>query len=203
MYYTLAFKKDKNCPTFIDGVIHESFHPGAYDDPMDADWHDAGPDEILASLPDMLVLITKDKRYDFDFCTAFEGHIVSERFLETLKSLKIGRWEMSSLDIVNPKGISVAQQKYHFIRQRKEDRMPPEVIDPVQSDINFRKSGEIKNINKLIINKTLDIDFFSIDEISLMGFVFLSPQAADALNKLALVGAEVVTCEDIGSIKRA
>ncbi|UVM50367.1 hypothetical protein LOY38_29395 [Pseudomonas sp. B21-015] len=72
MFYTLAFKKDKDCPTFIDGVIHESYSPGAYDDAMDADWHDAGPDEALAPLPKKLVLITKDKRYDFDFRTAFE-----------------------------------------------------------------------------------------------------------------------------------
>ncbi len=61
MFYTLAFKKDKNCPTFIDGVIHESFSPGAYDDSMDAGWHDVGPDEELAPLPGKLVLITKDK----------------------------------------------------------------------------------------------------------------------------------------------
>ncbi|NVZ63204.1 hypothetical protein HX867_14020 [Pseudomonas gingeri] len=203
MYYTLAYKKDKNCPTFIDGVIQESFHPGAYDDPMEETWHDAGPDETLAQLPEKLVLITKDKRYDFDFCTAFEGHIVSEPFLAAFKSLKSTRWEIAELDIVNPKGVSVAQRPYFFMRQRREDRAPLDVIDLAQSSINFRKTGEIKNIVSLAIKEDTALDIFSIDEISLLGFVFLSPHAADVLKGLGLAGIEIVDTGKVGSIERA
>ncbi|MPQ65275.1 MULTISPECIES: DUF1629 domain-containing protein [unclassified Pseudomonas] len=203
MFYTLAFKKDKNCPTFIDGVIHESFSPGAYDDSMDADWHDAGPDETLAPLPEKLVLITKDKRYDFDFCTAFEGHIVSERFLKVFQNLKTSRWEVAELEIVNPKGISVAQRKYFFMRQQRADREAVDVIDQTQSKINFRANGEIKNIISLTLKENVSTDFFSIDEITLLGFIFLSPHAAAALKELNLVGAEVVDTGKVGSIDRA
>lgn len=203
MFYTLAFKKDKNCPTFIDGVIHESYSPGAYDDAMDADWHDAGPDEALAPLPKKLVLMTKDKRYDFDFCTAFEGHIVSERFLKAFQPLKTSRWEIAELEIVNPKGVSVAQRQYFFMRQQRIDKEPVDVIDQTLSKINFRASGEIKNIISLTIKENISTDFFSIDEITLLGFVFLSPHAATALKELNLVGAEVVDTEKVGSIDRA
>lgn len=203
MYYTLAFKKNKNCPTFIDGVIHESFEPDLYDEPMEQDWHDAGPDETLASLPGKLVLITKDKRYDFDFCTAFEGHIVSESFLAALKTLRSTRWEIAELAIVNPKGISVASRPYFFIRQRREDRASPEVIDREQSNIQFRKTGEIKSIASLAIKGDVDVDIFSIDEISLLGFVFLSEHAANVLKELNPVGVEIVDTGKIGAIERA
>ncbi|NWB96078.1 hypothetical protein HX882_09275 [Pseudomonas gingeri] len=203
MFYTLAFKKDKNCPTFIDGVIHESFSPGAYDDAMDADWHDAGPDEELAPLPGKLVLITKDKCYDFDFCTAFEGHIVSERFLKVFQNFKTSRWEVAELGIVNPKGISVAQRKYFFMRQQRAEKEAADVIDQTRSKINFRANGEIKNIVSLAIKENVSVDFFSIDEIILLGFVFLSSYAAAALKELNLVGAEVFDTRKICSIDRA
>ena len=203
MFYTLAFKKDKNCPSLIDGVIHESFSPGAYDDAMDADWHDAGPDEALAPLPKKLVLITKDKGYDFDFCTAFEGHIVSERFLKALQTLKTPQWEIAELEIVNPKGVSVAQRQYFFMRQQRIDKEPVGVIDQTQSKINFRASGEIKNIISLAFKENISTDFFTIDEITLLGFVFLSAHATTALKELNLAGAEMVDSEKFGSIINA
>ncbi len=170
---------------------------------MDADWHDAGPDEALAPLPEKLVLITKDKRYDFDFCTAFEGHIVSERFLNAFQAFKTSRWEVAELDIVNPKGVSVAQHKYFFMRQQRADRESVDVIDQAQSKINFRASGEIKNIVSLTIKEHVSADLFSIDEITLLGFVFLSSHAATVLKELNLAGAEVVDTGKVGSIDRA
>ncbi len=78
------------------------------------------------------------------------------------------------------------------------------MIDQTQSKINFRKSGEIKkNIISLTIKENISKDFFSIDEVTLLGFVFLSPHAATALKELNLVGAEVVDTEKVGSIDRA
>ncbi|WP_397457601.1 hypothetical protein AB3464_16025 [Pseudomonas asplenii] len=203
MHYTLAFKKDKNCPTFIDGVIHESFQPGIYDESMEQDWHDAGPDETLARLPEKLVLITKDKHYDFDFCTAFEGHIVSEPFLKAFKTLKSNRWEVAELAIVNPKGVPMAARPYFFIRQRREDRASSKVIDLEKSNIQFRKTGEIKSISSLAIKDNVEEDIFSIDEISLLGFVFLSAHAADVLKGLGLIGVEIVDIGKVGAIERA
>ncbi len=48
------------------------------------------------------------------FCTAFEGHVVSERVLKAFQTLKTSRWEIAELEIVNPKGVSVAQRQYFF-----------------------------------------------------------------------------------------
>lgn len=203
MHYTFAFKKDKNCPTFIDGVIHEFYQEGIYDEPMEQNWHYAGPDEILAKLPEKLVLITKDKCYGFDFCTDFGGHIVSEAFLKEFKTLKIGRWEVAELAIVNPKGISMDARRYFFIRQRREDQASSTVIDLERSNIQFRKTGEIKSINSLFIKDDAGLDVFSIDEVSLLGFVFLSEKAADVLNRLGLKGVEIVDTGGIGSVKSA
>ena len=89
------------------------------------------------------------------------------------------------------------------MRQQRIDKEPVDVIDQTQSKINFRASGEIKNIISLTIKENVSIDFFSIDEITLLGFVFLSPHAATVLKELDLVGAEVVDTEKVGSIDRA
>lgn len=77
------------------------------------------------------------------------------------------------------------------------------MIDQTQSKINFRASSEIKNIISLTIKENISTDFFSIDEITLLGFVFFSPHAATALKELNLVGAEVLDTEKFGSIHRA
>lgn len=203
MYYILSYKKDKNCPSFIDGVIHESFEVGIYDEPMEQDWHYAEPGEKLAKLPEKLTLVTKDKCYEFDFSTSFGGHIVSERFLSALNGFAKTRWEVSKLSIVDPKGVEMKNNSYFFIRQRREDRETSDVIDFDRSSIQFRKGGEIKNVSSLAIKEGLGLDFFSINETSLLGFVFLSEQAFNELKNLHLKGVDVVSAEQIGLVKRA
>lgn len=203
MYYTLSYKKDKNCPSFIDGVIHESFEVGIYDEPMEQDWHYAEPGEKLAKLPEALTLVTKDRCYEFDFNTSFGGHIVSERFLLLLNEFTKNRWELSKLSIVDPKGVSMKSTPYFFIRQLREDRETSGVIDLDRSDIQYRKGGEIKSINSLTIKSDVGLDFFSINETCLLGFVFLSEYAVNELKNLHLKGVDIVDTGKIGLIKRA
>ncbi|KTB71974.1 Imm43 family immunity protein [Pseudomonas syringae] len=203
MHYTLAYRKDKNCPIFIDGVIHEAFSTGAYNRGMSQDWHYADPGEPKAKLPESLVLITKDKRYEFDLRTSFEGHIVSERFWSALKTLNIGSWEVAKLDIVSPKGVPMEQGGYYFIRQQMSELVSAGVIDLDKSSITYRKTGEIKSIESLILTSEATLDFFEIDETTLLDIVFLSPAAAELVNQLNLKGVEIVSTEKLGAIKPA
>ena len=203
MFYTLAIKTEKSCPVFIDGVLSESFYPGVYDEGMSGSWYYSEPGEPLALLPEKLLLITKDKGYDFDFRTAFEGHIVSEQFLSIFKTLKTGEWETAEISIVNPKGESVPAKKYYFIRQVMSEQETPAVIDFDKSNINYRKSGEIKNVIALAIKDDVKLDFFSIFEISLLGYTFVSSDAAEAFLKYEMKGFELVSTEKIGTVRRA
>ncbi|SDX15596.1 Immunity protein 43 [Pseudomonas syringae] len=203
MHYTLAYRKEENCPIFIDGVIHETFFPGAYNKGMTQDWHYADPGEPKATLPKNLVLITKDKQFEFDLRTSFEGHIVSDRFWSAIKTLNIGRWEVAKLDIVSPKGAPTEQGAYYFIRQQMSELVPASVIDIEKSSITYRKTGEIKSIESLTLTSEATLDFFEIDETTLLDIVFLSPAAAELLNQLGLKGVEIVSTEKLGAIKPA
>lgn len=203
MHYMLAYRKDQNCPIFIDGVIHESFYPGAYDQDMNGEWHYAGPGKPKAPLPEKLTLITKDKKYEFDLKTDFEGHIVSERLWFAIKTIKTGNWEAAKLGIVSPKGIPCESGQYYFIRQQDTDQLPIDAIDLEKSAVNFRKTGEIKNITSLILKNEIDLDFFCIDEISVLGKIFISSNAADTFNQLKLKGVEIVSTEKLGAVKSA
>lgn len=203
MYYTFAFKNDKHCPAFIDGVIHDSFYPGAYDDGMQSDWHYGDPDQPLARLPEKLVLVTKDKPYELDFRSAFQGYVVSERFLKAFKTMRTGNWEVSELEIVTPKGLKVSQHKYFFMRQQNADKNPEDVIDKENSKIEFRKNGDIKHIASLIMRDVLDLDCFSINDFALFGCIFLSAQAANIFTSMDLKGLEIVGTEQLGIINRA
>lgn len=203
MHFTVAMNKEKYCPTFIDGVLSESFYPGVYDEGMSANWHYAGPGETLEALPAKLFLITKDKRYDFDFRSAFNGHIVSRRFFSVFRALKTGHWEVAELEILTPKGEKIIADNYYFIRQRVGDRETIEIIDSAQSTIDYRKNGEIKHISRLVIKPAVELDFFSIYDTSLLGYLFLSSAAAETLKNIDLKGAEIVNAEEIGKIEQA
>lgn len=203
MFYTLALKSEKGCPVFIDGILKESFYPGIYNESMSGTWYYAEPGEQLASLPENLVLITKDKDYNFDFRTGLDGHFVSEHFLKVLKELKISNWEFSSLDIVNPKGEKATQKKYYYMRQVMQEQKKQNVIDTERSKINFRKNGEIKNITSLAIKETVALDIFEIFEISLLGYIFISSRAAKKFEQENFKGFEIVGTEEIGSVECA
>jgi hypothetical protein len=203
MHFTVAIKKARYCPTFIDGVLTESFYPGVYDEGMSANWHYAGPGETLAALPAKIMLITKDKRYDFDFRSAFNGHIVSKRFLSVFRALKTGRWEVAELEIRTPKGEKSIADNYYFIRQRVSDQETIEIIDSEHSTIDYRKNGEIKHISRLVVKPAIELDFFSIYDTSLLGYLFLSSAAAETLKNIDLKGAEIVSAEEIGDIEQA
>ncbi|RRV03875.1 hypothetical protein EGJ27_23545 [Pseudomonas sp. v388] len=203
MHYTLAMKKEKYCPSFIDGVLNEVFYAGIYDEGMGESWYYVEPGETLASLPAKLILVTKDKKYDFDFRSAFGGHIISEHFFSIFETLSKGNWEIAKLDIVTPKGEKSGASNYYFIRQRAEHRESIEIIDRSNSNIDYRKTGEIKHIASLAVKPDVDKDVFSIRDTSLLGYIFFSAYAAEMLQKIELKGFEIVDSREIGKIGRA
>ncbi len=117
--------------------------------------------------------------------------------------MNIGTWEAAKLEILSPKGVPRESDQYYFIRQQKIDRLPIDIIDLEKSSINYRKTGEIKNVISLAIKDEETLDFFSINDVSLVGRIFLSPAAAEALNQLELKGVEIVSTDKLGAIESA
>lgn len=95
------------------------------------------------------------------------------------------------------------QGGYYFIRQQMSELVSAGVIDLDKSSITYRKTGEIKSIESLILTSEATLDFFEIDETTLLDIVFLSPAAAELVNQLNLKGVEIVSTEKLGAIKPA
>lgn len=203
MHYTFAMKKEKHCPSFIDGVLNKEFRAGIYEEGMEESWYYVKPGETLASLPEKLVLVTKDKGYAFDFRSAFGGYIMSERFFSIFQKLSKGPWEIAKLEIVSPKGEQSMADHYCFIRQRAEHREPIDIIDNTSSVIDYRKTGEIKHISSLAFKPEVKADIFSIRETTLLGRVFLSAHAAELFQQAKLKGVEIVEAGEVGKVDRA
>ncbi|SDR41947.1 hypothetical protein SAMN05216597_4519 [Pseudomonas cannabina] len=90
------------------------------------------------------------------------------------------------------------QGAYYFIRQQMSELVPASVIDIEKSSITYRKTGEIKSVESLTLTSEATLDFFEIDETTLLDIVFLSPAAAELLNQQGLKGVEIVSTEKLG-----
>lgn len=203
MHYIFAYKKAPGCPSFINGVLHERYFSGAYDDSMSYDWDFSEPGIELADLPAKLFLVTADKKFSFDFATSFSGHIVSERFMSVFKHLTKTEWQVAALEIWSPAGKRLhTEMAYYFIKQ-KDTKHEKAAIDLERSHIEYRKTGEIKSIRSLVIRDHISLDFFVTNEITLARCIILSEQAATDYGKLELSGVELVSTTAIGTITPA
>ncbi|UTH76596.1 Imm43 family immunity protein [Chromobacterium sp. IIBBL 290-4] len=202
MYYILDRKDGLGRPPFINAMMHESFIEKGADVPMEYDWNFAPPPEKTKPLPNSLWLISKDKKYNFDFATTFNGHIVSEEFLSLMNTFDISRWEKSELNVVDQKGKSITEKKYYFIRESRSF-WEKDIINLEKSKIDTRKNGEIKKIWSLSI-KNCDLpDIFHSTEVALTGFVFFSERFYQSACDFKWGGFEFISSEYIGNARFA
>lgn len=197
MFFFFHELKSTGCPVFIDGMIHERFSAKGADTEMDYPWHWAGPDERLTPLPDELWLITKDRKYSFDFRSAFNGYIVSAALLRAFDSVAGGGWDRAPLRVVNKKQEPISQLEYFFLRGNR-DLIAANAIDLEASRIVRRKDGEIKQIQSLRLAPDIDKPFFVLDEIAALGVVFCSDVLAKALAQQPLNGVELLPESSFG-----
>lgn len=200
MYYILERIIESGRPPFINAMLHEQFHENGANQPMEYAWNFAVPPNELDKLPPRLFLISKDRDYHFDFVSSFNGHIVSDKFLDAMKKFDLNKWEISELTVVNQKGNSISQKKYFFIRLPRKC-WEKEIIDEENSIYEKRKNGEIKKITKLtILDKPLP-DIFVSNEISLLNFVFFSDHFINAIKNESWCGFRISLCMNAGVIK--
>lgn len=195
-FYTLQFKEENGYPIFLDGVIHESFVPKIYDKGMVYDWYDTDYGEPTDDLPPKLVWITKNKNLKFDIARGFMGFVVSSRFIEIFERWRVRDWEISELEVVNPKGEIIAKN-YFYLRQKSEHLLK-DVADMEKS--KYRKGKWGPEYTSLIINKAIGLDFFLSSEGILSGHPILSARAIADLLNLNSKGFEVVPTEQIESV---
>ncbi|MBW7569148.1 hypothetical protein KIF53_21590 [Chromobacterium subtsugae] len=202
MHYILNRKDGIGRPPFINAMLHESFIEKGADIPMEYDWNFAPPPEMPKPLPKTLYLISKDKKYNFDFATTFGGHIVSGKFLELMDQFGIPTWERAALTVTNQKGQAISQKKYYFIREVRKF-WKSNIVDIEKSKLDIRKNGEIKKIWSLAIKGNDLGDIFHSTEIALTGFVFFSESFYQEAKKTEWDGFQFLSCDQIADARFA
>ncbi|MFE3502465.1 Imm43 family immunity protein [Kitasatospora sp. NPDC059160] len=204
MHFALAYQDEARCPAFLNGLIHEEFSDDGHDRPMQYAWHYATGDSPLADLPAELWLITKDRAYDFDFHTQFDGHVVSGEFLALMRATDTGGWQAAKLNVVSSKGRRIPAKDYYFVKFPRTELLKVEdVVDLAGSRIDFRRDGQIKKVWELRFGTPPERDLFLFDSIPLLGVAFCSERFAEAARRFGPRGVTFVELPDIGTVQSA
>lgn len=202
MHYVLERVDEPGRPPFINALLHEQFHENGATLPMEYGWNFSIPPAQPGKLPPHLFMIAKDKKYDFDFASSFNGYIVSGDFLDAMKKVGIENWEISRLTTVNQQGIEISRKQLFFIRLPRYYWVR-EIVDKERSVFEERRNGEIKKISTLVLADKIFPDIFISTEISLTSVVFFSEKFIDIIKDSPWCGLKITPCIHAGIIKPA
>ncbi|MFY0519807.1 Imm43 family immunity protein [Lysinibacillus sp. UGB7] len=190
--YGIFKKKEKFCPTLLDGILHTEFFEK---DPFEARESDAGKwrttKNIKTELPKELWFVSKDSSYAFDFRRDSQGFFISSEFLNLLLKFGINNFQYTKLYMVNRHKESISSKEYYYVRfyDRLED-----LIDMEKSCIEFYKQdGRIKKIWDLQLKKSNTLpDVFLLNNTRLLSILFCSEEFKKEAEKLKLKGITFV-----------
>lgn len=191
--FAIFEKKDKFCPTLLEGILHTEFFEK---EPFEARDSDAGEwrttKNIITELPKELWFISKDRKYEFDLRWDSEGFFISIEFLNLLLKFDIKNFQYTKLHMVNKRKESIASKEYYYVRfyDRLED-----VIDMDKSNIEFYKqNGRIKKIWDLQLKSTITFpDVFLINNTRLLNIIFCSEEFKEEAENLNIMGINFVS----------
>ena len=198
-FFVLTQMKDSGCPIgMLDGALYDRFYDSSTLKSVDHgafNWY-AGSGykdgvQTFAPFPDGLVLITKDRGYEFDIrAMGSNFYIVSARFVEAVDAANARFESCKPIDVRDRQGNEATATKYYAARFVYRDRT--EVLDESQSSL-FGEDGILK-IRRLMIRQDVSEPAFRIKDLypSYDG-VFCSDafrQAADRLGGLRGTGFE-------------
>lgn len=186
--YAIFKKKDKSCPTLLNGILHTEFFEK---DPFGARESDAAKwrtiKNIKTELPKELWFVSKDRSYAFDLRWDSQGFFISSEFLNLLLKFGINNFQYTKLHMVNKHKESISLKEYYYARfyNRLEDE-----IDLQKSNIEFYKQdGQIKKIWDLQLKAPNNFpDVFQLNITSLFSILFCSEEFKVEAEKLKLKG---------------
>jgi hypothetical protein len=203
-YYFFSKIVERGSPIFLNGLLHEKYDKSLVDAAPIYSWYWVEPGGVLAQLPKSLTLITKDPLIDFDIRNGQQAgdFYVSNEFLAAIKSAVEIEFEIAALHVVGGDGSSRSKRDFSYIRLANRHRLKRDFIDFEKSDIEIRRTGEIKKIHSLEFNKSLTEDLFMIDELKLFRHLFLSTNLEKFLSEKKWCGFSLCATETIGSHER-
>lgn len=199
--FAIFKKKEKFCPTLLEGILHAEFFEKEPFEPRDSDigeWRTTR--NIETSLPKELWFVTKDKKYEFDFRWDSQGFLISSDFLNLLIKFQIHNIQYTKLHIVNKHKENVCSKEYYYLRFY--DKLE-EAIDLEKSKIDFdNRNGSIKEIWDLRLKNTIDFpNVFVLNNIGFAGILFCSEEFKEEAERLKIMGISFIPADQAGVYK--
>jgi hypothetical protein len=195
---------ERGSPAFINGLLHEIYDKSLANTPPLYDWYWVEPGRVLARLPSSLTLITKDPLIDFDIRGGQQAgdFFITNDLLAVLREATKFRCQAAALSIVGPDGRPRSQRSYSYIRLEGSERITRNQIDDKLSKIQYRKSGEIKHIDSLVLKKNILKNVFMVNELAIFRHLFVSKWLGDVIDRRSWCGFSIEASESIGSLDR-
>jgi hypothetical protein len=195
-HFALAQKKDVDCPVgMLNAVLYDKFYDGKVIDRVEYgnfNWYSGSGYkngvQTYMPFPDGLVLIAKDKTYDFDIRgDSGKFYIVSESFVELANSLNCEFDGCNRIEVRGRSGETLTPKKYWVVRFKYYNFA--DVVDLSASAFGG-EPGLIK-IKKLTIKKEFSASLFRIKDLSSSNdAVFCSEQFHERVVQLRFKGVD-------------
>lgn len=162
--FAIFAKKDKFCPTFLEGILHTKFFE---EEPFRGRSSDSGDWRVSRNtktkLPKELWFVTKDRKYNFDYRWDSGGYILSVEFLNLLQDFGVHNYLHTKIHLVNKHKENIALKEYYYVKFYNQ--LKDVIIDMEKSKIEYDEEGEyIKKISDLQLKNTVTLsDVFFID----------------------------------------
>lgn len=159
-FYVLSQKEEVGCQVgMLSAALYDKYYPSADDVEYGLfPWYaEKGRVAIRTPFPDGMVLISKDKNYEFDIRSISRFfYIASDEFLAVCRGLNVLIVDSARIEVFSTKGENIFSKKYNAVLFEELD--PRKDTDPLSSFVE--DNGRPVRFKKLILPSEWDLDLF-------------------------------------------
>ncbi|MFJ7313073.1 Imm43 family immunity protein [Pseudomonas sp. NPDC098747] len=158
-YYVLSQKEEPGCPA---GLLHADLFDKFYPNTKGVEfgfspWYAEKINyKVHTPYPEGMVLISKDKHYDFDIRSVARFYIVSDDFMAACKGLDVEVADCVAIEVVSKSGQPISSRKYNAVLFKELDARSD--TDPASTFIE--EDGLIFRFKKLMLPESFKKDLF-------------------------------------------
>ncbi|WP_064117684.1 Imm43 family immunity protein [Pseudomonas fluorescens] len=158
-YYVLSQKEESGCPVdLLRADLYDKFYPSTKGVEFGFfSWYAEKINyKVHTPYPEGMVLISKDKFYDFDIRSVSRFYIVSDDFLSLCKNLHVEIADNVPVQVMSTSGKSISSKQYNAVLFKEYDARSD--TDPGSTFVE--EDGLIFRFKKLILSESFEYDLF-------------------------------------------
>lgn len=194
-YYVLSQKEESGCPVgFLRADLYDKFYPNTKGVEFGFfPWYAEKINyKVHAPYPEGMVLISKDKFYDFDIRSISRFYIVSDEFLSICKVLDVEVTDNVSIQVVSTNGECISSRQYNAVLFKELDARS----DTDLASTFIEEDGLIFRFKKLILPESFKYDLFKFKGL-ISGSNTLICSSAFKARATGLKGVEFTPLENV------